>query len=181
MTGIKKYISFNNARCLSPRVRLWVFGGLALIGLYAGIFYAIKTFGSNKAFAFSRPALVEMDKAAIHRYREDMRALLVKEPEKIKMLLGQDFLLIMNTPDMERRDAMMTMWQYRSDVCVLDVYFKPAEDQDYAPVMHYEIRQRQKAYFMEQEDGDAGKADLQSCMASILSGTPAQSQTPQSL
>lgn len=181
MTGIKKYISFENARCLSPRVRLWVFGGLAVIGLYAGIFYAMKTFGANKAFAFSRPALVEMDEAAMHRYREDMRKLLVKEPEQIKMLLGQDFLLVMDKPDLERRDAMMTMWQYRSDDCVLDVYLKPAEDQNYAPVMHYEIRQRRTAYFMEQEENGASDADLQSCLTSILSGAPAQRQTPQSL
>ena len=172
MTGIRQYISFDNARCPSPRVRLWAMAALAVLALYAGIFYAMKTFASNKAFAFSRPALVEMDEAAMHRYREDMRTLLVKEPEQIKMLLGQDFQLIMDQPDLERRDAMVTMWQYRSDDCVLDVYFKPAEEQDYAPVTHYEIRARRKAYFMEQDENAVAETDLGACMASILSGAP---------
>lgn len=159
----------DNARWFSPRVRLWAFATLAVLAVYGGIFYAIKTFGANKAFAFSRPALIEMDEAALQKYREDIKALLIKEPEQIRMLLGQDLLLVMAEPDMQRQDAMMTMWQYSSDDCVLDIYFKPAENQDFAPVMHHEIRARKTAYFVNMDEEQSTETNEQHCLESLLS------------
>lgn len=162
-----------NTRCLTPRVRL---GGMVVLGLmlfYGGVFYAMKTFGANRAYAFGRPSIIEMDAAAKRDYSDDLEKLLIKDPEKISMLLGQDLTLILAQPDLVRKDAMMSMWQFRSTDCVLDVYFKPASDDwKYAPVMHYEMRKRQKAVFRYDASIEAEAAspleDAQSCVKSLI-------------
>lgn len=148
---------------------------LGLLAFYVGVFYAVKTFGANRAYAFGRPALIEMDAAAKRGYADDLKKLLIKDPERISMLLGQDLQLVMGHPALERKDAMMSMWQFRSDDCVLDVYFKPtSDDWQYAPMMHYEMRKRQKARFrydatVKAEASPLG--DAQACAKSLVEGT----------
>jgi hypothetical protein len=160
-----------NTRWSSSRVRLFAIAFLVLLGFYGSIFYIVKSFGANRAYAFSRPSLIEMNDAAKQHYAEDLKKLLIKKPEQIRMLLGQDILLVMDKPSMQRQDDMISMWQFRSSECVLDIYFKPAEEWEYAPVMHYELRKRQKAYFIKSDE--VSELDNQKdCVKSLLTPAP---------
>ncbi len=157
-----------NTRWFSPRIRLGLVVGLMMLGFYGSVFYLVKTFGANRAYAFGRPSLIKMDETAKQFYAEDLKKLLVKDPEKLRMLLGQDIHLVMVKPDLERKDAMMSMWQFRSEACVLDVYFQSAEDWQFAPVMHYEMRERQKALFVNSNSRQSDIEDNKACLRSLM-------------
>jgi hypothetical protein len=65
-------------------------------------------------------------------------------------------------PELVRADMPTIVWQYRSNNCVLDVYFKADEgDVHYAPVVFYEVRSRQTG-------ADVNQPAEQSCFDSIL-------------
>lgn len=145
MMNAEIFKNLTNTRWLSPRVRLWATSFGALFLFYAIVFHVFPWLGVNKAQAFSRMSVVEMSPARQKLYAADLKSLLMKDPENIKMLLGQDFRLVMDKPDLARNDSMITVWQYRTQQCVLDVYLQPTEDTDYAQVMHYELRPRRKA------------------------------------
>ena len=65
-------------------------------------------------------------------------------PEKMLTVRGQDIKSILREPELIRHESPTTIWQYRTDACVLDVYFAGETDALLLPVAHYEIRARAK-------------------------------------
>lgn len=65
-------------------------------------------------------------------------------PEHILTIRGQDIKTVLREPELIRIEAPTTIWQYRTDACVLDVYFAGDKDPLLSPVAHYEIRARAK-------------------------------------
>lgn len=81
-------------------------------------------------------------------------------PEKMLSVRGQDIKSILREPELIRHESPTTIWQYRTDACVLDVYFAGETDALLLPVAHYEIRARGK---------DASDAEIQETCVRELS------------
>ncbi len=65
-------------------------------------------------------------------------------------------------PELIRADMPTIVWQYRSNSCVLDVYYKADDDDvNYAPVVYYEVRSRQTG-------AETVQPAEQDCLNSIL-------------
>ncbi|MBX2834255.1 MAG: hypothetical protein KTR28_04695 [Micavibrio sp.] len=80
---------------------------------------------------------------------------------RILDLSGRDIYEVLDQPEMVRRDLPTVVWQYRSNECVLDIYFTASGDNVLAePVVHYEIRPRNKTV-------SAQKIE-RSCVASLI-------------
>ncbi len=78
------------------------------------------------------------------RERGNVRRAVLKNNAAFLDLNGAQVRAILNQPELVRRDAPTTVWQYRNEACVLDLYFTTADKATKAPVAHYEIRARQK-------------------------------------
>lgn len=65
-------------------------------------------------------------------------------PERLLIIRGQDVKLILREPELVRSESPTTIWQYRTDSCVLDIYFAGDQDPLLSPVAHYEVRARAK-------------------------------------
>ena len=91
-----------------------------------------------------------------------LRSRLQENSDAILALNGHDIAQIFDEPALVRRDMPTTIWQYRNDECVLDVYFTSGESGDVsqADVVHYEMRDRQAS-------GKKPKAS--SCLGSLAS------------
>lgn len=79
-----------------------------------------------------------------HRRRELRRAI---SADSRKMLDQPGYFIqaVFSKPEMIRRDDPTVVWQYRNAFCVLDVYYTTQRrDALEAPVVHYEIRAREK-------------------------------------
>lgn len=75
---------------------------------------------------------------------------------------GQDIQSLLKTPSLVRQDLPVTIWQYRSENCVLDVYFKsPSRDVLNTKAVHYELRGRDKAQVINALDCSAQIAKAQ--------------------
>ena len=74
------------------------------------------------------------------------------QPGHLLNIRGQDVKMVLREPELVRHESPTTIWQYRTDACVLDIYFSGNADPLLTPVAHYEIRARGK---------NAGNADIQ--------------------
>ncbi len=63
-------------------------------------------------------------------------------PERLLSAKGMDIKMALREPELVRQDLPTTIWQYRTEACVLDVYFTGKADPLLSPVAHYEIRAR---------------------------------------
>lgn len=86
--------------------------------------------------------------APVGEMRSASRNTLAKEislhPEHLLAVRGQDVKSVLREPELIRQEAPVTIWQYRTASCVLDIYFNGTTDPLLAPVTHYEIRAREK-------------------------------------
>lgn len=73
-----------------------------------------------------------------------LRSRLKMDSDGLLELTGHDVMQIFAKPELVRRDVPTTIWQYRNDTCVLDVYFTVGRSADVArsDVVHYEVRGR---------------------------------------
>lgn len=90
-----------------------------------------------------------MAAAGIHADIDDqthkaLRRKISYTPEALLQLNTQHIRGLFNEPGLVREEAPITIWQYRTDVCVLDLYFKGSSKNSFKPVAHYEIRAREK-------------------------------------
>lgn len=66
------------------------------------------------------------------------------QPGHLLNIRGHDVKMVLREPELVRHESPTTIWQYRTDACVLDIYFAGDADPLLAPVAHYEIRARGK-------------------------------------
>ena len=91
-----------------------------------------------------------------------LRRALSAHPDKLLDLKGQDVRAALHEPSLIMSEAPTIIWQYRTDACVLDVYFKTEEgDASSAGVSYYEGRTRE-------DDASKSVAD-KSCLREIIS------------
>lgn len=82
-----------------------------------------------------------------------MQKALTARADNLGKMHGATVLAALSEPSLIRSDLPTVIWQYRSSLCVLDVYFKSEkEDVVLAPVIHYEIRSRAADENEEQPD-----------------------------
>lgn len=83
-------------------------------------------------------------------------------PDNLNKMHGATILAAFNSPSLVRSDLPTVVWQYRTNSCVLDIYFKSDKDDVVlAPVVHYEIRGRSI-------DANATLPDEQKCIKSLM-------------
>jgi hypothetical protein len=95
-----------------------------------------------------------------------LKRALHSNPENLVKLQGASIRAAFQDPEMIRADLPTVVWQYRSEKCVLDIYFKSKNtNADLANVVHYEMRHRVAG----QDDFAGEKACLKSLMPSMNS------------
>ena len=105
-------------------------------------------------------------------YARTLETMLIRNPETMGRMIGEEIKLVLDRPGLERREMPTVVWQYRSKSCVLDLFFRADKDgaADYSRVKHFEIRHRDIMPFnASYEAGKNVEADAQSsCLRSII-------------
>ena len=98
------------------------------------------------------------------RYVSDLYDLVGTDPEQLKQLQVSDLEQMFDQPELKRREGNLTVWQYRSDACVLDIYFRGDDDTP----LDYVLRPRNVAYFVGGEDSSVDLSEVD-CIDTIIS------------
>ena len=80
--------------------------------------------------------LAELSKGQMYRYAVSVQNAVAENPDMFLKLGAEEVSLILASPDLTRKDGVGGVWQYRTNECVLDVFF--ASDK----IAHYEFRSR---------------------------------------
>lgn len=75
-------------------------------------------------------------------YIETLRELLRENPKTVKTLLGAEVVMLFGIPQFERRDQGSVIWQYKTDVCIVDLFFflKPEDLMEKTAVHYVDLR-----------------------------------------
>ena len=117
--------------------------GLAALLIMAVIFVH-EVLGNHRGLnpAYALPSVYADDTAIPERTLRLLRSVIYR-PDNLLYVTAKDVRALLHEPEMSRIDVPTMVWQYRSDECVLDIFFKTKSDNDAdAPVKHYEIRAR---------------------------------------
>ncbi|MAF98176.1 MAG: hypothetical protein CMH26_06040 [Micavibrio sp.] len=103
----------------------------------------------------------EFNSSYSEREREALRRDLALSDKNILDMTGRDVYELLDQPELVRRDLPTVIWQYRTEACVLDLYFTTdSENVEAEPIVHYEVRARQSGHVAEKVKGG--------CIASLL-------------
>jgi len=114
---------------------------------------------------------VEISKTMIKAHKRQMRSLLKGSTDAINHLQKGEVYLLFSRPELARYDGSVSSWQYRNEHCVVDIFFAKDEASKIDRVVHYEIRQRQTARFVNAKgNAAAGYSDSEQskCLAALL-------------
>ncbi len=90
-------------------------------------------------------ASIGAEEEDVASYARVLKAKIVKDTDELLELSGRDIEQVLSAPELVRADLPTVVWQYRTDACVLDVYFTASsQDVSKAPVAYYEVRSRDK-------------------------------------
>ena len=94
--------------------------------------------------------------------KRHLSARLRQDVDQILDLKGHDIVQIFDEPELVRSELPTTIWQYRNDSCVMDVYFTVENINDVARsnVAHYEVRKR--------DTRDDGNLAVDDCMQDLI-------------
>jgi hypothetical protein len=140
-----------------------------LLSFFAGFFLVlaiagIKHYGFNLA-PHGQAVAAAGNYVAVINDTPAQRTFLAKKfnasADNLLSAMGRDVQSVLREPELVRQDRPTVIWQYRSDSCVLDIYFA-TEDEDplFAPVVHYEIRSREAEKMTEDQE--------KSCLRSLI-------------
>ncbi len=100
-----------------------------------------------------------------------IRRFIADDVARLMALSESDLVRVMPAPGLERREGPVTVRQYRSDHCVLDVFTRPDDAGQDHIVAHYDVRRR-IAPRLGMDDSalarESATPDLTSCLASLL-------------
>lgn len=145
--------------CVILFLPLGVVGGAKL----SDVITTNKALAATRALAPEHSVFDNMSARERADYAHALSGLVFDDPETVYQLIGHDFLVMFREPDLKRHDGSTSIWQYRTDSCVLDVFFN---GQDNGPAVHYEIRQRKMAAFGA-EGQHEGTVDTINCLRAI--------------
>lgn len=95
----------------------------------------------------AQASLTDVGPLEIHGVEMTRRQILEKvsvDPDTLLDVTGRHVMAILSEPELVRHDGFSSVWQYRTDSCILDVYFSGKKDEMNTPVSYYEIRAREK-------------------------------------
>lgn len=119
-----------------------------------------RALAATRALAPEHAVLETMSEGERARYAAALNSLVTGNPEKLSQLIAHDFLVMFREPDLKRQDGALSVWQYRTEGCVLDIFLEKDA------VAHYEFRSRRVAVFGT-EDKDEDTVDEAQCLKSI--------------
>lgn len=102
--------------------------------------------GENRGQAQASAALHAIDgqEIDIKNHKKDMLRRVSASPDTLLEMNAQHIRSLFDEPGLVRHESPITIWQYRSEACVLDLYFKGKAKDTFKPIVHYEIRARAK-------------------------------------
>ncbi len=120
----------------------------------------------DDGFAFAATYSVSdytIEDAYPQRIRRDISRKVAYNPDHVLHLSGRDVYEVLEKPELVRRDLPTVVWQYRTDACVLDIYFVTSSGANVLeePVEYYEMRSRDGHY------ANLEGASAKKCMESI--------------
>jgi len=118
-------------------------GCLCVSAMFCG-YQILKPSDNNVAHAaISNPIYPSPGNYSVFEKRA-LKIRLKSDQNNVLELSAQDVVEVFDVPELIRREAPVTVWQYRNHVCVLDVYFKilKSRDPEDTKVAHYELRPR---------------------------------------
>lgn len=90
-------------------------------------------------------AAIEEGAPVSQQRRRELRHAISADSKNLLDQPGYFIQAVLSKPEMVRRDEPTVVWQYRNASCVLDLYYTTQrKDALEAPVVHYEIRAREK-------------------------------------
>ncbi len=111
----------------------------------AFILFGLFGVGGMRDSAIAAPGVSGQSSYHVESERRNLRHFVSSNPDNILRLKGRDVSFAMSKPELIRHEFPSVVWQYRTNECVLDVYFASMdEDVSGAPVIHYEVRSREK-------------------------------------
>lgn len=116
--------------------------------------------------AVTKPDLSAMTKGEYLTYAYSVQAALMNTPQTIKNLRYVDVMAALATPDLEREEGKARQWQFMTNECVLDVYWR--EGAKGKAIDHYEFRRRQNIERGKQIN-DVKASEL-NCMQNLVHG-----------
>ncbi len=148
----------------------------ALIVLPLGIVAGTRlsdVISTNRALAATRAMVPEHSILEVMSAQERaahatvLSALVLEDPDRLFQLIGNDLLVMFDTPDLRRGEGAAQIWQYRTARCVVDLFFEPG-DAEGAVIAHYEIRPRRVAAFTV-ENPHKEPIDASACLNDLYS------------
>ena len=93
-----------------------------------------------------------------------MKRKVASNTDYLLQLSGSDIRQVLDKPELVRSDLPTVIWQYRTEACVLDIYFTASNEQSIAkaPVAYYEARSR--------DAKGREKIQAKECVSSMVQG-----------
>lgn len=122
---------------------------------------------SNKALGAADAAvrarlLQDMNGGERSRYSRIVRDRLLKDPDSFLKMGGDDLAMVFSPPSLRRVEGDTQIWQYRSGVCVLDLFI------DGGNVVYYEMRRPGKAILRGTGNNPGAAPDRAACLKTII-------------
>ena len=84
-----------------------------------------------------------MSKGELMQHAYELQNITAEKPDALTDLAAREVSLMLAEPDLERKDLPSVVWQYRSQSCVLDVYYTVEGEIQTSQVQHFEFRERE--------------------------------------
>ena len=114
----------------------------------------------------AKPDLSDMTKGEYLTYAYSVQAALMNAPQTIQNLRHIDVMAALAGPDQERKEGHARQWQFLTNDCALDVYWR--EGAEGKVIDHYEFRRRQD--IVRGEKLSNVKASELHCMQTLVQG-----------
>ncbi len=129
----------------------------------------------QSAYAAAYGASVpDMSAQSQQRYARKLRSKVKKNSQYLAKMHKYDVLVTFDEPELVRLDGSVSSWQYKSEVCVMDVFFAQNDDktdEQANNVIYYEIRPRHTASLLEDNTDKVkhlAQGAEQECLGSLL-------------
>ncbi len=149
---------------LSAKKVLGIVVILAILG--AEIFVLSKGHAMNKmVHGQGEVALEALSQSELMRYVYALQENVADNPSFLKGLSDEKIALILAQPELKRTDSPTEIWQYRSEDCIIDIYFVQKSGRTDASIQPEFIEFRQRAEITSPAVKD--KVDGLHCMNSL--------------
>jgi hypothetical protein len=128
----------------------------------------VQAFISSRALAATDATVSPSEDEGSIGYGRALRERLARAPDTLLNLRDADILFAFAQPQLRRMEGPVRLWQYRTENCVMDVYFR--EQGKALSVVHYELRPRDKAVFADHPVQSDSRFQEKSCVQALLSG-----------